>query len=154
MGRAPAYREGDWFVVPLRGGGTATGLIARANSKGVLLGYFFGPKRLSDATLEELRDLRAEDAMLVAVFGHLGLKSGTWRVLGRTADWDRARWPTPTFARYEELTGRSFLVFYDDDDPNHVVREEEVPSGRAERLPRDGGYGAGAIEKLLGRLLS
>ena len=37
-----SYREGDWFAVPLRDGGYAAGLIARANPKGVLLGYFFG----------------------------------------------------------------------------------------------------------------
>jgi hypothetical protein len=38
------YREGDWFAVPLRNGGFAVGLVARANPKAALLGYFFGPK--------------------------------------------------------------------------------------------------------------
>jgi hypothetical protein len=33
-------------------------------------------------------------------------------------------WPTPVFVRYEELIGRSFHVFYDDDDPSRVLRED------------------------------
>jgi len=42
----PSYSEGDWFAVPLRGGGFAAGVIARAmpRKEGVLLGYFFGPR--------------------------------------------------------------------------------------------------------------
>jgi hypothetical protein len=32
------YREGDWFGVPLRDGGFAAGVIARANPKAALLG--------------------------------------------------------------------------------------------------------------------
>ena len=35
------YREGDWFAVPLRDGGFGVGVIARANPKAALLGYFW-----------------------------------------------------------------------------------------------------------------
>lgn len=38
------YREGSRFAVPLRQGGYAVGLVARVNPRGVLLGYFFGPR--------------------------------------------------------------------------------------------------------------
>jgi Immunity protein 26 len=154
MARSTTYREGDWFVVPLREGGSAIGLVARANRDGVLLGYFFGPKRLSVPTLADVQGLRPEDATLVAVFGHLGLTKGTWQVLGRVDGWDRGAWAMPIFVRYEELTGRFFKVRYDDDDPNRVIGEEEVPPGAAEQLPEDGAYGAGAIERRLTRLLS
>jgi Immunity protein 26 len=62
----PAYSEGDWFAIPLRGGGFATGLIARMmpHREGVLLGYFFGPRRDKVPTLDELRDLSTPDAIL------------------------------------------------------------------------------------------
>jgi len=48
----------------------------------------------------------------------------------------------PVFVRYEELTGRSYTVFYDDDDPNTLVREELGPPGETGRGPEDGLMGA------------
>jgi len=68
--------------------------------------------------------------------------------------WDRSQWPTPTFIRHEELTGRSFQVTYDDSDPNRLIREVEVPSGDAEQGPKDGLLGAGAVERVLTQLLA
>jgi hypothetical protein len=60
--------------------------------------------------------------------------------------WDRRQWPTPVFVRYEELTGRSLRIFYDDDDPNRVLREKQVAPGEAEQAPKDGLMGAGFAE--------
>ena len=148
------YAEGDWFAVPLRDGGYAVGLVARASRGGVLLGYFFGPKRAEISTLSEVAQLRAEEAILIERFGHLGLKQGTWTVIGQLDSWDRTAWPMPSFVRYEELTGRSFTVLYDPDDPNRVVREEQITPGTAEQGPKDGMAGAGAVEIRLTRLLA
>ncbi|HET7406962.1 MAG TPA: immunity 26/phosphotriesterase HocA family protein [Mycobacteriales bacterium] len=147
------YREGDWFAVPLREGGYAVGVVARANPKAALLGYFFGPRRDEPPTLDDLRDLKPQDAVVVGKFGHLGLVQGKWPILGRHDDWDRTDWPMPVFVRYEELTGRSFRVFYDDDDPAKMLREEQVTPGTAEHGPRDGLMGAGFVEKVLTREL-
>jgi hypothetical protein len=44
----------------------------------------------------------------------------------------------PVLVRHEELAGRSFRVFYDDDDPNRVLREEQVAPGEVEQGPKDG----------------
>jgi len=104
---ARAGAEGDWIAVPLRGGGYATGVIARM--KGMqLFGYFFGPKRDDVPQLGELSGLGPDDAVLVGAFGGLGLKGGDWPVLGRFGNWDRADWPFPSLVRYEELTARRF----------------------------------------------
>ena len=93
-GRTPAIRhyslvpkrlqltEGLWFAVPLRTEEFGVGVIARCNPKGVLLGYFFGPKRPVPAGLEDVLQLRASDAVMIRKFGHLGLKGGTWPVIG------------------------------------------------------------------------
>ncbi|MHB1594942.1 MAG: Imm26 family immunity protein [Streptosporangiaceae bacterium] len=148
------YREGDWFAVPLQGGGFAVGLIARANPGGVLLGYFFGPRRSGVPALSDVAGLRPDDAVLVRKFGHLGIAQGKWPLLGRADGWDRREWPTPVFIRYEELTGRSFRVIYDDDDPNKVLREELIAPGEAEQGPKDGLMGAGFAEAALTRLLA
>jgi len=147
------YREGDWFAVPLRDGCFAVGVVARANPKAALLGYFFGPRRSEVPTLEDVGGLKPGDAVLVGKFGHLGLTRGEWPIIGRIEDWDRTAWPMPVFVRYEELSGRPFKVFYDDDDPNKLLREEQVPPGEAEQGPKDGLMGAGFAEKLLTTLL-
>ena len=149
-----AYREGDWFGVPLRDGGFGIGLIARANPGGVLLGYFFGPMRPDVPKLEDVVGLRPDDAVLVRKFGHLGITQGKWPLIGRTVGWERRYWPTPVFVRYEELTGRSFRVYYDDNNPNKVIREEAVPPGEADQAPKDGLMGAGFAEGALTRLLA
>jgi Immunity protein 26 len=148
------YREGDWFAVPLRDGGFAVGVVARANPQAALLGYFFGPRRDELPPLGDVRDLRPHDAILVGKFGHLGLTQGKWPILGRLDSWDRADWPMPVLVRYEELTGRSFHVFYDDDDPAKLLREEQIRPGTAEQGPKDGLMGAGFVETVLTGALS
>lgn len=147
------YTEGDWFAIPLRTGGFALGIVARANPKGILLGYFFGPRRPEQPTLADASGLFPEQAILVGMFGHLGLRGGSWPLLGREPAWDRTTWPTPIFVRYEELTGRSFHVRYDDADPGRLIGETLVAPGVAEQGPTDGLMGAGFVEKRLTSLL-
>jgi Immunity protein 26 len=150
-----SYNEGDWFAVPLQDGGFAVGVIARAmpRKEGVLLGYFFGPRRQAVPKLEELSGLSASGAVLVEMFGDLGLIRGMWPLLGRVTGWDRSAWPTPAFGRFEELTGRAFKVIYDDTNPNRVVREERIDPSELADLPQDGLSGAEAVEIVLTSLL-
>jgi Immunity protein 26 len=152
----PTYREGDWFAVPLRGGGFGAVIIARAmpSKEGVLLGYFFGPRHDSAPTLDELGALSASDVALVERFGDLGILDGTWLLVGHTDRWDRGAWPTPAFGRLEELTGRAFKVIYDDADPNRLLGEERIDPSELASMPKDGLSGAGAVERILARLLS
>lgn len=145
----PKCREGDWFAVPLREGGYAVGVVARANPKGVLLGYFFGPRRSETPELEDVANLKPADAVLVRKFGDLGLIQGRWPILGQLDGWDRTRWPMPVFVRYEELMDRYFHVFYDADDPNKVIREEQVESAANEHGAKDGLMGSGYTEIVL-----
>lgn len=148
------YREGSWFAIPLRDGGYALGLVARASRSGVLFGYFFGPHRQETPSMSDGENLTPSDAVLVGKFGHLGLKQGSWPVVGSVSDWDRSEWPMPAFVRYEELTGRSFRVVYDEDDPAKLVAEVPVQPGPAEQGPKDGLMGAGYVEKVLTGLLA
>jgi hypothetical protein len=146
------YSEGDWFAVPLRDHTFATGVVARASRDGVLLGYFFGPRTAVVPTIVDVESLTPADAALVGMFGHLGLRGGSWPIIGRRQGWDRDRWPMPVFARYEELTGRWFKSYYDPDDPNRLVREVAVAPSEAVGKPRDGLMGAGYVEIALTRL--
>jgi hypothetical protein len=149
----PKYAEGDWFAVPLRTGGFAVGIVARANPRSALLGYFFGPRRNEVPTMEDVERLAPSSAALICKFGHLGLRDGKWPIIGRAAAWDRQAWPTPTFARYEELSGRTYEVTYADDDPNRVIAERLITREAAQTLPEDGLAGAGFVEIRLTDLL-
>jgi len=120
---------------------------------GVLLGYFFGPKRDKVPALDELRGLSASGAVLVKRFGHLGIVHGSWPLVGHIDRWNRSAWPNPAFGRFEELTGRAFKVIYDDTDPNRLLREEQIDPSELTALPKDSLSGAGAIEKILTQLL-
>lgn len=146
--------EGDWFAVPLLDGGWGVGVVSRASRKGVLFGYFFGPRRNEIPTLADVRSFDASEAVLVSKFGYLGLRDGDWPILGRLTDWDRRAWPMPPLIRYEELTGRTFKVVYDDSDPNKLLREEPVAPGVQEQGPKDGLMGAGFAQKVLTKLLA
>ena len=148
------YAEGDWFAVPLRTDGFAIGIVARANREGVLLGYFFGPRRAEPPSLADVTTLLPARAVLVGRFGHLSIRGGSWPLLGRQSGWDRAKWPAPVFVRYEELTGRSFHTRYDDSDPACMIDESPVAPGVAEQGPKDGLMGAGFVERRLTALLA
>jgi len=148
-----SYREGDCFALPLRAGGFARGVVVRLDRKGIVLGYFFGPRlaSLSEATIDDT--LRPEKAVLLARFGDLGLQKGEWRVIGHIDPWDREAWRIPGFLHLDERGDRGFVRYYD--DSLRFVREERV-TGSAISLhaPRDALLGYGAAEIRLTKLLA
>lgn len=146
MARLP-YREGDWFAVPLAGGGYAVGLVARSSAKGkILLGYFFGPRRKQLPELSDLLRLEPRDAVLVDLFGDLSLYRREWPVLGSTPDWDRNRWPMPVFGAVEDFTGIGWRIEHPNEDPAAEPRETRVSKAEASQLPEYHLMGAGAVE--------
>ena len=147
------YAEGDVFAVPLRDGGYAVGVVARMDSRGSVLGYFFGEHYDEPPALAEISDLNPVDNIWIKIFGDLGLIRGKWPVLGQLSGWSRERWPMPSFGRHEELTDRYFCVEYADDDPNSQPREREISQAEFAYLPEDGLAGFGFVETRLTTLL-
>jgi hypothetical protein len=101
---AVPYREGQFFLLPLgRGTGTfAVGLVARAPARGgVLLGYFFGPRRREAPGQEWLGGLQPRQAVLVCRFKDTPLYRGEWRLLQAREGFSRTDWPVPAFHRFD-----------------------------------------------------
>lgn len=152
MTNAFPYTEGTVFVVPLRNGGYARGIVARAAPEGAcLFGYFFGPKMASPEELS-FENIEPEKAIMTPIFGDLGLLNGEWTVIGTLPDWRRDVWPMPDFVRRDPIGKRAWRVRYTDDDPSKIESEESVPFD-TNLLPNlSSGYGAVELKltKLLG----
>jgi len=146
------YSESSVFLIPLRNGGYARGVVARSSDEGkVLLGYFFGP-RLASTNGVALDDLDPANAILRVRFGDLGIVKGEWPVVGTVPNWDRSNWPMPEFVRRDDLSRKAWLVRYSDDDPNRI--EAEDPTDFDSKLGRDSLSGYGAVEIILTKLFS
>lgn len=145
------YQEGTSFAVPLRSGGYARGVIARANGEGGAFGYFFGPKIGSpeEATTE---DMKPERAILVGMFGDLGLVKGKWPILGKLDGWKRSDWSMPPLIRISDNSIEAWLSYYDE-NTFAFLREEEVDPSLCDRYPYDRDMGYGAVEIRLSKLL-
>ncbi len=145
------YLEGDCFLVPLRDGGHARGVVVRLNGEGVVFGYFFGPRfvRVEQAIVDAF--LKPENAVLAGRFGDPGLLKGTWPVFGRIPNWDSCRWVLPKFVRRED--SRILVARYT--ETLSFVGEEELPSPvKPTGLPEDGLMGYGFVEIKLTKLLA
>jgi Immunity protein 26 len=146
------YSEGSVFLVPLRDGGYAKGVVARAAPEGkVLFGYFFGPKIKSTEDIV-VGDLTPGKEILKVRFGDLGLINGKWPVRGHVSNWSRSEWTMPDFVRREPISNRTWLVRYSDTDPSRVVSEELVDPACS--LPTDSTSGSGSVEIKLTKLLA
>ncbi|MGC2775760.1 MAG: immunity 26/phosphotriesterase HocA family protein [Bradyrhizobium sp.] len=147
------YREGTVFLIPLRDGGFARGIVARTpfRARRILLGYFFGP-RLASPDDASFKDITPEQAVLCVRCGDLGLHDGAWPILSVHPEWERSSWPFPDFVRRDPLISRAYLVRYSDTDPRK--REFERPIDPACDLPADDLWGSGAVELRLTKLLS
>lgn len=147
------YVEGTWFAVPLRNGGFAVGLVARATSKGpCVLAYLFGPTYRTIPTLSEVSPRDPSSAIKVARIGDLHLIDGTWPILGLASDFRRSMWPFPRFVRTDEIAGRAWAVEYSEDDPGRAISEIAIDVGTSS-LDRDAALGAGAVELVLTKIL-
>lgn len=149
------YSSGDVFAVPLRTSGYGTGLIAGADGRGGVIGYFFGPKRNMPIATDEASLLSPTDALRVMRFGDLGLLGQTtkpWVLVGQLQRWSSSEWPIPDFCR-QAADGRYIKVSYGTQDLSRPTAEEEISMEACNNLPRDVLSGAGAVELILTQLL-
>ncbi len=138
--------------MPLRNGGYCRGVAARMNGKGIAFGYFFGLriKKKEDATIDAT--LRPTNAIVLSMFGDLGLLKGEWPVVGRIEPWIKADWPLPPLYRTDAL-GQAGYISYCDDKLN-FAKEQMVKIGEIDtkKFSKDSVWGYGAAEIHLTRL--
>jgi hypothetical protein len=145
--------EGTVFGIPLRAGGYARGVIARADKEGTAFGYFFGPK-LATLAGKDFADINPANAVLVGKFGDLGLIKGEWQSLGVLDKWCRAKWPLPAFVSETNDVKKVMVTFLDEDRLEAVRTEIKLKDEIANMwtVP-DCCLGYGVVEIRLTRLL-
>ena len=154
------YKEGDLFCVPLRTNGYAIGIIARvANTGKILLGYFFGPKRIqiSNQVDEEMCKLRPEDAILIGLFGDLGIINKEWPIIGGFTNWNSNKWPMPPFSQIDPISGENKLYVISEYDLYTIEKvikfSNNVDNSCLIAYPDHCLMGYGAVEIRLTKLL-
>src|SRR6266478_6227103 len=149
------YRLGIWFAVPLSSSTYGIGIITRLSRNGLIgFGYFFGPKRESVPKLEDLKRLKAHEAICCAQFGALGLIKKRWPIIGEAGDWRCEEWPLPPLIRVDDEDDpktRAWKVLYSDN--LEILQDEPCDPALAKKYPPETLYGAGALENELNELL-
>ena len=151
--------EGQFFLLPVERGQYAVGLIARVPRRGgVLLGYFFGPRRTSPPEDAWLGTLNPQQAAFVCRFKDSSLFRGEWKLLSSLPGFGRAQWPVPAFHRFDGSVTHvpassavtDWRVEYGDD--NLIVPLNETPAEAADlKLGDDIAYDAQLLAKEVGQ---
>src|SRR5579883_1033561 len=148
------YREGDVFAVPLRNGEYAIGIVARFSRGGIALGYFFGPRLEHLPQISEIKNLAPQNAVLIRLFGDLGLLNEEWPILGSIAGGNGCNWPIPKFCHPNGDDQQTYsLLTYNPKQLGNPVQVETISQEEANFYPEDGLSGYGAIEIRLTHLL-
>lgn len=124
------YKEGDWIRISLDASYDAIGIIARA-CRSRLFGYFFAVPAGEMPPHEDLKRLRAQDAVSCALFGGAPLEDARWQIVATSVAFDRDAWPFPHFAMRGAF-GRTWTVRTFDPQEMHAV--ETVPASRERAL--------------------
>jgi hypothetical protein len=151
------YKEGQWFAIPLRKGGFCFGTIVRGDfkTKGGL-GYFFGPKYLDVPTDRDTWGANYKDAILITLFGDLGIVNGCWPIIHSTRPFVKQEWPIPKFGTKISLVPRKGLIReYEQNNKGQLIMIREVASTEKDifGLPEDIIMGGGSVEIKLTKIL-
>jgi Immunity protein 26 len=153
--------EGAFFAIPIDPGQFGVGLIARAPRRGgILLGYFFGPRRVRAPETSWMESRLPAHAVLVARFRDQALFRGQWPLLHRWGGFDRSQWPVPPFHRFDgsvtlspgAIAVTDWRVEYGDD--NLITPVDEQPAfGPDLRLDDDAVFDARSLREAVGARL-
>jgi hypothetical protein len=153
------YFEGQWFAIPIKDLGFCLGIIVRGGRKthgG--LGYFFGPITKNLPSEKEIIGKKASDAILIAMFGDLGIYNGEWPIIPTNNRFNKEEWPVPLFKRkLDFVEDKVLLIDYGQDFSGLDLPKSEIlvkKSKRNEKYPEDSLFGYKALEARLSSKLA
>lgn len=127
------YKAGDWLRVTLGGEYDALGIIARA-CRSRLFGYFFAVPSSHRPGHDDLRRLRAENALCAMLFGGAAIEDARWPMVARSLAFDPQVWPFPFFASRGAF-GESWTQVRYDANTMQIVERRSIEAQAAAALP-------------------
>lgn len=119
--------------MPLGGDRHALAILARACQSRVF-GYFFAVPAGHSPTHDELRALRARDAIAAMLFGGSGIEEGRWPIVATSLAFDEQAWPFPLFASRGAFARTWTQVRYDP-QTLQILERAQIDALRAHALP-------------------
>lgn len=127
------YKPGHWIRVPLAGAYDALAIITQA-CRSRLFGYFFAVPSGYTPAMEELKVLRARDALAAMLFGGAPIEDGRWEILATSLAFDADAWPFPDFASRGAF-GRTWTRVRYDPATMQIVERAPIEASAAAALP-------------------
>ena len=152
------YAEGDWVAVPLGASaapkGWAVGRLARVREPAALV-YLFGPVLSAVPSLPSVEafGLSASGAEAYVLVSTLGLRDGSWVVVGSGSSFVASEWPLGEFLDTAVNPGGPRAVSYSEDDLVTEVGLRAVSADEAASLPPAGHSGAVFVQRWFCRRL-
>ncbi len=129
--------EGKILVMPLKGGGYATGLIVNQN-KNILLGYFFDTYYQKPPV--DINEWSLSKVCLICLFGILGIEKDEWKILGDMPLWKKDEWPIPVFKQQDLINPeRYYSIIYQNNLRRY--RKESISKEEAQQYYSYGVFG-------------
>lgn len=141
-----SYENGSIFCVPLRNDGYAIGLVARNDQRGLVFGYFFGPRLQSVPDAVDTSILMPQNAILVGQFGDNGLRKRKWKRIGAITPWCPEDWPMPLFTCAGKDDHHVTVTEYDENTLNTKSVSSVPRTAETENLLPDRVMGHGFVE--------
>lgn len=148
--------EGCLFTIFVNDGGHCfVGLLVRKPPRGavpVAIAYFYGPFSTTPLVSSLSEYVEQHKPVLILRVGIRLLKNGGWKIVGQLKEWNRDRWPLPSFMKKDLVSGTTYLVQVNDDAPAEDRAVTAVSGPHDPDSPIDILTGPEAAEALLSKL--
>lgn len=128
--------EGDIFILPLKNGKYAIGLVA-ISAKNCILAYYFN-LMLDKESDFDMEIIQKERTILIQMVSTLGFSEESWKIIGKLDSFTDSVWTLPNFQQYSELSKCYYSTIHDsklEEVSRHKIDEKEAsklyPSGMA-----------------------
>lgn len=146
---------GNIICLPLRdGSGYSVVVIARKRGT-TLLGYFMKIKlkEIADFALIPLSLISPDNTINISMFGSLGIKTGTWIIVGKLKSFNKKEWAIPLFFGEDAILQSMYYIDHFDENLECIFREHKKTKEEVEGLFYAGLWGHGAIEIVMTEFL-
>ncbi len=119
--------EGDIFILPLKNGKYAIGLVA-ISAKNCILAYYFNVM-LDNESDFDIEIIQKERTILIQTVSILGFLEESWKVIGKLDSFIDSIWSLPNFKQYSELLKVYYSISYNlklEEVGRHKIDEKEA----------------------------